>query len=122
MSEFIKLVAHHVAIIAEGIAVLFIIFGIIGALMIYVKKTFFVKSDYLAMTKSRNHLGHSLSLSLEFLIGADILRTAISPSWQDIGQLGAIVGIRTVLNFFLTRELKQTEYQKPDIEHLPAQK
>ncbi len=122
MSEFIKLVAHHVAIIAEGIAVLFIIFGIIGALVIYVKKTFFVKSDYLAMTKSRNHLGHSLSLSLEFLIGADILRTAISPTWQDIGQLGAIVGIRTVLNFFLTRELKQVENQKPDIEHLPAQK
>ena len=122
MTELIKLVAHHVAIIAEGIAVLFIIFGIIGALVIYVKKTFFVKSDYLAMTKSRNHLGHSLSLSLEFLIGADILRTAISPSWQDIGQLGAIVGIRTVLNFFLTRELKQIENQKPDIEHLPAQK
>src|SRR4030067_1993929 len=115
MTELIKLVAHHVAIIAEGIAVRFIIFGIIGALVIYVKKTFFVKSDYLAMTKSRNHLGHSLSLSLEFLIGADILRTAISPSWQDIGQLGALVGIRTVLNFFLTRELKQTENQKPHI-------
>src|SRR4030043_757250 len=115
MSEFIKLVAHHVAIIAEGIAVLFIIFGIIGALVIYVKKTFFVKSDYLAMTKSRNHLGHSLSLSLEFLIGADILRTAISPSWQDIGQLGAIVGIRTVLNFFLTRELKHGSDVKSDI-------
>ena len=115
MSEFIKLVAHHVAIIAEGIAVLFIIFGIIGALVIYVKKTLFVKSDYLAMTKSRNHLGHSLSLSLEFLIGADILRTAISPSWQDIGQLGAIVGIRTVLNFFLTMELKQVSDMKSDV-------
>jgi uncharacterized membrane protein len=115
MSEFIKLVAHYVAIIAEGIAVLFIIFGIIGALMIYVKKTLFVKSDYFAMTKSRNHLGHSLSLSLEFLIGADILRTAISPTWQDIGQLGAIVGIRTVLNFFLTRELKQVESKQSDV-------
>jgi len=115
MTEFIKLVAHHISIIAEGIAVLFIIFGIIGALVIYVKKTIFVKSDYLAMTKSRSYLGHSLSLSLEFLIGADILRTAISPTWLDIGQLGAIVGIRTVLNFFLTRELKQTENQKPEM-------
>jgi uncharacterized membrane protein len=117
MSELIKLVAHHAAIIAEGIAVLFIIVGIIGALIIYVKKTFFVTSDYIAMTRSRNHLGHSLSLGLEFLIGADILRTAISPTWQDIGQLGAIVGIRTVLNFFLTRELKQVESQKSNVQN-----
>lgn len=114
MAEFIKLVAHHISIIAEGIAVFFIVIGIIGALVIYVRKTFFIKSDYLAMTQSRNHLGHSLSLSLEFLIGADILRTAISPTWQDIGQLGAIVGIRTVLNFFLTRELKQISDVKSD--------
>ena len=112
MHEAIKTVAHFVATIAEGIAVLFILIGIIGALAIYVRKTFFLKADYVAMTQSRNHLGHSLSLALEFLIGADILRTAISPTWQDIGQLAAIVGIRTVLNFFLMKELKQTGDQK----------
>jgi uncharacterized membrane protein len=114
MLELIKLVAHYVAVIAEGIAVFFIIIGIVGALFIYVKKTFFLKADYMAMTQSRNHLGHSLSLALEFLIGADILRTAISPTWEDIGQLGAIVGIRTVLNFFLTRELKQVSDVKSE--------
>jgi len=117
MLELIKLIAHHVAVIAEGIAVLFIIIGIVGALFIYVKKTFFLKADYMAMTQSRNHLGHSLSLALEFLIGADILRTAISPTWEDIGQLGAIVGIRTVLNFFLTRELKQVESEKSNVQN-----
>lgn len=58
---------------------------------------------------SRHYLGHCLSIGLEFLIGADILKSAISPTWQDIGQLAAIVGIRTVLNYFLTRELKQME-------------
>jgi uncharacterized membrane protein len=115
MLEMIKIIAHNVATVAEGIAVVFIIIGIIGALLIYAKKTFFVKSDHLAITQSRNHLGHSLSLSLEFLIGADILRTAISPSWQDIGQLGAIVAIRTVLNFFLTKELKQMSDVKTDV-------
>src|SRR4030066_2538205 len=116
MVEFIKLIAHHVATIAEGIAVLFKIIGIGGASFIYVKKTFFLKAGYMAMTQSRNHLGHSLSLALEFLIGADILRTAISPTWEDIGQLGAIVGIRTVLNFFLTRELKQASDVKSDVD------
>jgi uncharacterized membrane protein len=33
----------------------------------------------------------------------------ISPSWQDIGQLGAIAVIRTFLNFFLERDLEDAE-------------
>ena len=107
MHEFIRDVAHYAALLAEGIAVLLIILGFIGALGMYARKTYFIRSDHKAMAQSRNHLGHSLSLALEFLIGADILRTAISPSWQDIALLAAIVGIRTVLNFFLSKELKQ---------------
>lgn len=107
MHSTVKMVAQYAAIISEGIAVLFIISGIIGAIWIYIRKTVFFKRDYLAITESRNHLGHSLSIGLEFLIGADILKTAISPSWQDIGQLASIVGIRTILNFFLMKELKQ---------------
>ncbi len=108
MESSVKIIAHYVAILAEGIAVLYILAGVIGALWIYAKKTYFVKRDYITFVESRNHLGHSLSLSLEFLIGADILRTAISPTWQDIGMLAAIVGIRTVLNFFLMKELKES--------------
>ena len=61
------------------------------------------------MTRSRIKLGHSLSLGLEFLIGADILKTAVAPTWNDIGQLAAIIAIRTVLNFFLMRELEQND-------------
>ena len=52
-------------------------------------------------------LGRSLSLSLEFLLGADILRTAVEPSWDEIGRLAAIATIRTALNFFLQREIAQ---------------
>ena len=35
----------------------------------------------------------------------DILRTAVAPTWEDIGKLAAIAAIRTVLNYFLEREL-----------------
>jgi uncharacterized membrane protein len=52
-------------------------------------------------------LGRSLALSLEFLLGADILRTAVEPSWDEIGRLAAIAAIRTALNFFLQREIAQ---------------
>ena len=107
--EWVKTVAQYIAVFSEGIAILIIVSGMLGALFIYLKKTLFNKEGYHAAVQSRHHLGYSLSLALEFLIGADILKTAISPTWQDIGQLGAIVGIRTVLNFFLTRELRQME-------------
>src|SRR5919204_1056983 len=52
-------------------------------------------------------LGRSLALSLEFLLGADILRTAVEPSWDEIGRLAAIAAIRTALDYFLQREIAQ---------------
>jgi uncharacterized membrane protein len=57
-------------------------------------------------------LGRYLALGLEFALGADILATAVSPSWDDIGQLAAIAGIRTALNYFLARELGGTPAAK----------
>ena len=50
-------------------------------------------------------LASYLALALEFQLGADILSTAIAPSWDKIGKLGAIAVIRTALNFFLMREI-----------------
>lgn len=52
-------------------------------------------------------LGGWLVLALEFEIAADVLRTAAAPSWNEIGQLAAIVVLRTVLNYFLQRDIDQ---------------
>ena len=52
-------------------------------------------------------LARYLALALEFQLGADILSTAIAPSWDQIGKLGAIAIIRTALNYFLSREMKE---------------
>lgn len=52
-------------------------------------------------------LARYLALALEFQLGADILSTAIAPTWDQIGKLGAIAVIRTALNFFLTREMSE---------------
>lgn len=53
----------------------------------------------------RLKLGRWLALSLEFALAADILRTAVAPSWDEIGKLAAIAVLRTALNFFLQREI-----------------
>jgi uncharacterized membrane protein len=59
----------------------------------------------------RLSLARYLALALEFQLGADILSTAIAPSWDQIGKLGAIAVIRTVLNFFLMREMEHERSQ-----------
>ena len=54
----------------------------------------------------RLDLARYLALALEFQLGADILSTAIAPSFEEIKKLGAIAVIRTALNFFLAREMR----------------
>jgi uncharacterized membrane protein len=55
----------------------------------------------------RLDLGRFLALGLEFQLASDLLRTAIAPSFREIGQLAAVAAIRTGLNFFLRREIKE---------------
>jgi len=58
-----------------------------------------------AKEEVRLRLGRWLALALEFELGADILRTAIAPTWSEIGQLAAIATVRTALNYFLQQEI-----------------
>lgn len=59
-------------------------------------------------------LGRFLALGLEFQLASDILRTAVAPTLREIGELAAIAAIRTALNFFLAREIKEEKAQVLD--------
>jgi uncharacterized membrane protein len=61
----------------------------------------------------RLFLGRYLVLGLEFQLGADILGTAVTPTFEEVELLAAIVVIRTVLNYFLQKELEQEREQVP---------
>jgi uncharacterized membrane protein len=61
----------------------------------------------------RMGLARGLSLALEFQLAADIVGTAISPDWDQIGKLAAVAAIRTFLNFFLQRELGEGHAASP---------
>jgi uncharacterized membrane protein len=64
-----------------------------------------------AFTAVRLSLGRFLALGLEFQLASDLLRTAVAPSFEEIGKLAAVAAIRTGLNFFLGRELKEEREQ-----------
>lgn len=95
--QWLRLAVEAVGAVVIGIGVL---------LAIYQLFTHFRDEQSSNFNRVRLTLGKYLALALEFQVGADILSTAIAPSWEQIGKLAAIVGIRTLLNYFLTKELE----------------
>lgn len=54
-------------------------------------------------------LGRFLALGLEFQLASDVLRTTVAPSFEELGKLAAVAAIRTALNFFLAREIREEQ-------------
>lgn len=52
-------------------------------------------------------IGEKMVLGLEFFLVGDIIQTIIVPSWQSLAMLAGIVGIRTVIVYFLNKEVKK---------------
>ena len=98
-------------IIIEGIAIFILALAIIKAIKELVFRNRRMDREE-KLSQVRLDLGVALALCLEFLLAADIVATAVSPSWDAVGKLAAISGIRTFLNFFLEREVKSLEAEK----------
>jgi len=53
-------------------------------------------------------------LALEFALAADLVRTAVAPTWDDISKLAVIATIRTMLNYFLAKDIMAFEQTRDD--------
>jgi uncharacterized membrane protein len=109
MEELFIQFAQIAKMLSEAAAVIVVTFGSLEA---------FLKLLWIALTPKATHgerkaiwrrFGVWLLLGLEFALAADIIGSVVSPTWQDIGELGAIAVIRTFLNYFLERDLEQAE-------------
>lgn len=99
----------------EAIGVLVRLVETAGALIIFVGASGAFASFIAALVRGREHgkcfnrirltMGRFLVLGLEFQLAGDVLRTAVAPSFTEIGQLAAIATIRTALNYILGREI-----------------
>lgn len=90
------------------IGALITIWGIIVSLFEFLKKEILNRGEAVKLNESiRIKLESYLVLALEFFIAGNIVKTIITPTWQSLGILGAIVVIRTVLSYFLTKDLKK---------------
>lgn len=93
--------------LTEAGAALVIFVGALVSFILFVYRGLVLRQPE-SFVRVRLVLGRFLALGLEFQLASDLLRTAVAPSFEEIGKLAAVAAIRTALNFFLNHEI-QTE-------------
>jgi uncharacterized membrane protein len=112
MNDFLKTIANLTALGIEGTAIVIVAYGaaeaMVGSMLVVVRQ----RTSPGERKEVWLRFGVWLLLGLEFQLAADVVRTAVSPTWQELAQLAAIAGIRTFLNFFLERDLEGRDVRK----------
>jgi len=113
LESWLKIIVDYLAAGAEIAAALVIGGAVVRGIFAYMRQLFSHSRQHYDATESiRLKLGRVLALGLEFTVASDILQTAVAPTRQDILNLGAIVLLRTLLNYFLEREIQQGEQNR----------
>ncbi len=97
------------------VGVMIVIWGFVVASIGFIRmklhrhsSTFFL----IEANKIRAILGTYILFGLEFMIAADIIHTFIQPTREDLLVLATIVGIRTVISYFLGREVEEARHDQ----------
>ena len=99
LHEYLPVVIH----IIEIIGIFIIVTGALKAFKDYLI-AFFKDGN---TSELRHDLGTAMVTGLEFKMAAEILRTVVVRTWQEVAMLGAIVVIREILFFFINRDIKE---------------
>ena len=112
----VETVVHILIVILNTISVLILVLGVIKAIIRFINVEFSLKDnvdrdevELRSINIIKRNLGAYVLLSLEVLIAADIIESFLYPSIEDILMLGAVVIIRTVISFFLGKEIEAVE-------------
>jgi uncharacterized membrane protein len=107
MEALLHVATQHAVVLIDWMALLLIAIGTIEAFVNGLRAMLAQPGVTHASRAVWLRYARWLVAGLTFQLAADILETAIAPTWQDIGRLGAIAAIRTFLNFFLERDLAE---------------
>ena len=114
MEELFQQFAQGAGLLVEGCAVLVVTYGALEAFARLLGLAIRPAVGHGARKEIWRRFGTWLLLGLEFELAADIIGSVISPTWQDIGELGAIAVIRTFLNYFLEKDLEKSAEPRPE--------
>lgn len=110
--SFIEHIAHIVTYTLELIGILVIALGSFRSIY-YHFAGLFKKKD----TNIKIALGNCLALGLEFKMGAEIIKTVVARSMEELAILGVIIGLRAVLALLIHWEIK-TEMKEEELARL----
>ena len=106
MEVLFRELGGHIVLVLEAVSVLMIVIGASEAVWRLLRGFVRWKVSHDARREAWLGLARWLLLGLEFMLAADIIRSLIAPTWDEIGRLAAIAVIRTFLNFFLEKDLE----------------
>jgi len=98
-------IARFVALAIQAIAVLVVAIGTLRAVVDMVRVAL-ASGGREEQRKVWVHYARWLVAGLTFQLAADVVSTSFSPTWDEVGKLAAVAGIRTVMSFFLDREME----------------
>ena len=113
MEQLLTVVAIQVALVLDAVAILMVVIGAIETVIAIPRAI--LRHTYGNADKRAVWLEFAdwLVAALTFQLGADIVKTAITPDWDDVGRVAVVAAIRTVLAFFLNRDIDEIrEYHK----------
>lgn len=113
LEEQVLLVISHLVPLVEACGALIVVLGVIRTFAYHLRRMFSL--DPTSVASARLQLVRSLVIGLEFQVAADVLRTAISPTWNAISSLAAIVVLRAALSYLLEREERALCVENPAV-------
>ncbi len=105
LDEQFKQLAELVALVIQAGAVLVVTFGAVQAIALVAAAIWQREADAPRGREIWLKFATWILLALEFALAADLVRTAVAPTWDDIGKLAVIATIRTMLNYFLAKDI-----------------
>jgi uncharacterized membrane protein len=112
VKELLAYVAGSAVTIIHAMALFIVIVGTIEAFFRSLRVLFSPSANGRSFRDVYLRYARCLIGALTFQLAADIIESAIAPTWDEIGRLGAIALIRTFLNFFLERDLAELEHRE----------
>jgi uncharacterized membrane protein len=107
LTEQVHALVDQLAKVLELVGVAVILGSIILATIAFLRDSSRTKDWRSAYPSYRSDIGRGILLGLELLVGADIISTITAPlTFDSVGLLAAIVGIRTFLSFSLETEIE----------------
>ena len=116
MTEFIENFSYGISILSMVV----IAYGSVLAILKFIQNEVSRvnhKFSFRKLNSIKINFSYYLLLGLDFLIAADVIRTIVENTLQDLAILGASVLIRTILAYFRGKEMKEDTTLRKDFDN-----